>query len=142
MEPTLESGPMLQGLRVLAVEDVEINRIVLEDMLVCEGAEVEFAENGQQAIDRVSGDGDYDIVLMDIQMPVMDGFEATRRIKPIAPNLPVIGLTAHVMAEQREQCLQAGMSDHIAKPVDAERLVAAILENVKGVRAEQDRQRL
>jgi signal transduction histidine kinase len=131
MKPAAETEPRLQGLRVLAVEDVEINRIVLEDMLVCEGAEVEFAENGQQAVDLVSSNGNYNIVLMDIQMPVMDGFEATRRIKQLAPDLSVIGLTAHVMAEQREQCLQAGMSDHISKPVDAEMLLAAILENVE-----------
>ena len=135
MKPVAETESRLQGLRVLAVEDVEINRIVLEDMLVFEGAEVAFAENGQQAIDLVSSNGDYSIVLMDIQMPVMDGFEATRRIKQLAPDLPVIGLTAHAMAEQREQCLRAGMSDHISKPVDAEKLVAAILENAEGVLA-------
>ena len=130
MEQTAESEPRLQGLRVLAVEDVELNRIVLEDMLVWEGAEVEFAENGQQAIDLVSANGNYNVVLMDIQMPVMDAFEATCRIKPLAPDLPVIGFAARAMAEQREQCLQAGMSDHVPKPVDADILVAAILKNV------------
>ena len=130
MKPAAENELRLQGLRVLAVEDVEINRVVLEDMLVSEGAEIEFAENGQQAVDFVSSNGNYAIVLMDIQMPVMDGFEATRRIKQLEPDLPVIGLTAHVMAEQREQCLQAGMSDHISKPFDTEMLVAAMLENL------------
>ncbi len=118
----------LAGLRILAAEDVEINRLVLGDLLAHEGAQTVFAQDGQQAVDLVSQQGGaFDVVLMDIQMPVMDGFEATRRIHENAPRLPVIGLTAHALPEERELCLAAGMVEHVTKPVTPEVLIAAIL---------------
>ncbi len=123
------TGPnSLAGVRVLAAEDIEVNRIVLEDLLISAGAEVRFAENGQEAVDLIASAAadEYDVVLMDIQMPVMDGFEATRLIKRRLPDLPVIGLTAHAMSEEREESLACGMSDHVTKPVDTEILTAAI----------------
>ncbi|MDP2829282.1 MAG: ATP-binding protein [Sulfuricellaceae bacterium] len=128
------SGPRLSGLSVLAAEDVEVNRLILEDLLVHEGARVVFAENGQQAIDHVlrAGGDAFDIVLMDVQMPVMDGYEAARRILEIAPNLPIICLTAHAMEEEREKCLATGMVEHITKPIDTDLLVAAMLKQVAG----------
>ncbi len=124
----------LASLNVLATEDVEVNRIILEDILVHEGARVVFAVNGQQAIDLVkeSGVKHFDVVLMDIQMPVMDGHEATRHILALAPNLPVIGLTAYALAEERDKCLASGMRDHVTKPIDTDVLVAAILHSVRG----------
>jgi len=135
-EPAVQrASRALAGLRILAAEDVEINRLVLEDLLEHEGARVVFAENGQQALDRLAehGAAAFDVVLMDVQMPVMDGHAATRRLREIAPDLPVIGLTAHALAEEREKCLAAGMADHVTKPIDADVLVAAILRlvNVK-----------
>ncbi len=126
------TGPRLDRYSVLAAEDVEVNRLILEDLLVQEGARVVFAENGQQAIERLeeAGADAFDVVLMDIQMPVMDGFSATRRILEIAPALPVIGLTAHAMTEERDKCLAAGMVEHITKPIDTDLLVAAIRRHV------------
>ncbi|MEW5769065.1 MAG: PAS domain S-box protein [Pseudomonadota bacterium] len=127
-------GPRLAHLRVLAAEDVEVNRLILEDMLAYEGAETVFAENGRQALERLDelGVAAFDVVLMDVQMPEMDGYEATRRIHELAPALPVIGLTAHALAEERDKCLAAGMVEHVTKPFDADDLVAAIRRHVAG----------
>jgi PAS domain S-box-containing protein len=130
------SGPerRLAGLRLLAAEDVEVNRLVLSAMLGREGAEVVFAEDGQQAVDLLAAPGmaHFDAVLMDVQMPVMDGLEAARRVRVIAPALPVIALTAHALDEERESCRAAGMAEHVTKPIDADDLVAAILRQVSG----------
>lgn len=122
----------LRGLRLLAAEDVEINRLVLEDLLVSEGAEVLFAQNGQQVLDhlRTHGATAFNAVLMDIQMPIMDGYQATRALLREAPDLPVIGLTAHALGEERDRCLAAGMVEHVTKPVDVEVLVTAIRRHV------------
>ena len=119
------TGPRLAGLSVLAVEDDELNRMVLREMLEYEGVTLVLAENGQQALDFLE-DSDsiaIDVVIMDVQMPGMDGYEATRRIHSIAPSLPVIGLTAHAMREERERCVGAGMVAHLTKPIDANHLV-------------------
>ena len=124
-----QSGPRLAGLRVLAADDVDVNQLVLDDLLQTEGAVAQFAADGAAAVSLFERNGRaaFDIVLMDIQMPIMDGYEATRRIHVLAPDMPVIGLTAHAMAEERARCLAAGMADHVTKPVDPDRLVAAIL---------------
>ncbi|MCX7173026.1 MAG: PAS domain S-box protein [Proteobacteria bacterium] len=128
-----EAGPRLSGLSVLAAEDVEVNRLILEDLLKHEGAGVVFAHDGQQALERIDdlGANAFDIVLMDVQMPVMDGIETARRIAMIAPDLPVIGLTAHALAEERDKCLAAGMVEHVTKPIDTDMLVAAILRHIR-----------
>jgi PAS domain S-box-containing protein len=122
----------LAGLRVLVAEDNEVNQMVLERALVNEGAEVVLVGDGRQAVDRVAAQGAdaFDVVLMDIQMPVMDGLEATRQILQIAPGLPVIGQTAHAMVDERMECLAAGMVDHVAKPIDFKRLVETVLRHV------------
>jgi signal transduction histidine kinase/ActR/RegA family two-component response regulator len=126
------SGGRLTGLRVLAAEDVEVNRLVLEGQMQHEGAQVVFAENGQDAVNRVAqaGPGAFDAVLMDMQMPVMDGLQATAQIRRLAPDLPVIGLTAHILAEERDRCLAAGMVERLVKPVDLDLLVATLLRHV------------
>jgi CheY-like chemotaxis protein len=133
-EIAVASGPRLAGLRVLAAEDVELNRLVLEDFLEHEGAVVVFAENGEQVLARLNEHGvaAFDVVLMDVQMPVMDGHEATRRLRAIAPNLPVIGLTAHALAEERDKCLASGMVEHVGKPIEPDELIGAILRQVGG----------
>ena len=115
-----ESAPALEGLRVLAVEDMEMNRLILAGLLEYEGARVTFAENGEQALERLAEQGvsGFDVVLMDIQMPEMDGYEATRHIRKMTTGLPVIGLTAHALREEREKCLAVGMVDHITKPIE------------------------
>ncbi len=127
------SGPRLRGLSILAAEDLEVNRLILGDLLQREGARVCFARDGREALAQVreAGAAAFDLVLMDIQMPGMDGYQATRRIREIAPELPVIGLTAHALPEERAQCLAAGMCDHVTKPIDEERLVAAILRQAR-----------
>ena len=127
-EESESPGPRLAGIRVLAAEDVDINRLILEDMLTYEGAVSEFVENGKQAVERVHerGADAFDVVLMDVQMPIMDGVEATRQIHEFAPRLPILALTAHALAEERQRCLDAGMVDHLTKPIDVDALVDAV----------------
>ncbi|MDD5297178.1 MAG: DUF3365 domain-containing protein [Rhodocyclaceae bacterium] len=118
---------------ILVAEDNEVNRLVLQDMLTDEGARVTLVGDGQQAVDMVlrNGSAAYDILLMDIQMPVMDGLEATRRILSVAPDLPIVGQTAHAMAEEREKCRAVGMVAHLSKPIDTEDLVAVVLKHAR-----------
>ena len=132
-EAPLPAGPRLAGISILAAEDNEINQLVLEELLAGEGARLVLAGNGREAVDCLlrQGRDAFDIVLMDIQMPVMDGYEATRHILDLAPDLPVVGQTAHTMAEERDKCLAAGMVAHVAKPIDLDELVAVILNHVQ-----------
>ncbi|MFA7280892.1 MAG: ATP-binding protein [Sterolibacterium sp.] len=125
------AGPALTGLRILAAEDVYTNRIILQDLITRLGASITFTFDGQQAVDAVKNApaGTFDIVLMDIQMPLMDGYEATRLIHSMQPELPVVGLTAHAMNEERDRCLAAGMVAHVAKPIQEEILISAILQH-------------
>ncbi|MBT9521989.1 MAG: response regulator [Dechloromonas sp.] len=124
---------ILSGLRILVAEDVDISRLIMSEILAEVGAEASFAEDGQQAVDavRTHGAAAYDVVLMDIQMPVMNGFEATRAIHQLAPELPIIGQTAHALAEERDACFAAGMVDHISKPIDPDALFAMILMHAR-----------
>jgi signal transduction histidine kinase/ligand-binding sensor domain-containing protein/DNA-binding response OmpR family regulator/HPt (histidine-containing phosphotransfer) domain-containing protein len=117
----------VDGTRVLLVEDNEINREVALGLLVSVGLEVTTAINGVEAI-RALGASDYDAVLLDVQMPVMDGLEATRAIRSDLglPSLPIIAMTAHAMAGDRERFLGAGMNDYVAKPVDETVLFAVL----------------
>ena len=119
----------LRGLRVLLVEDNEINREIATELLTGAGLIVDHAENGLVACKRIAESGaDYSGVLMDLQMPEMDGIEATRLLRKNWPAaaLPIIAMTAHAYDDERERCLQAGMNDHIAKPVDPAVLVATL----------------
>jgi CheY-like chemotaxis protein len=118
-----------RGLHILLVEDVEINQTVTTEMLESLGHSVDAAENGAVAIKALK-EKDYDAVLMDCQMPVMDGYTATRMLRDPQtatrnPKIPVIALTAHALAGDREKCLDAGMDDYMSKPVDL-----TTLENV------------
>ncbi len=117
----------LANLRVLVVDDVAVNRMVARHLLARSGAHVEEAENGLQAVERVCVGG-IDVVLMDIQMPVMDGKTATReiiaRLGLKAP--PVVALTAHALAEERNECLALGMRDYLTKPVDMQALLISM----------------
>jgi PAS domain S-box-containing protein len=134
--PVCETPPskmLLSGLRILVAEDVDINRFIMREILTEVGAEASFAEDGLQAVNavRTHGAQAYDAVLMDIQMPVMNGFDAAQAILSIAPDLPIIGQTAHALAEERAACLAAGMVDHISKPIDPEALFAMILKHTR-----------
>jgi signal transduction histidine kinase/DNA-binding response OmpR family regulator/HPt (histidine-containing phosphotransfer) domain-containing protein len=124
-----------QGLRILVVEDNEINQQVARELLEFAGAIVTIARNGAEAVKILTGSEQnpapgpaFDIVLMDLQMPEMDGYAASRLIRsnPRFQKLPIIALTAHAVAEERQRCLEAGMNDHVSKPIDPDALFAAI----------------
>lgn len=134
---TAQAGPSfeidrMRGARILLVEDNEINREVALGQLQDAEAFVDLAENGEVAL-RMLEDNDYDAVLMDMQMPVMDGVEATRIIRSTQrhANLPIIAMTANAMAADRILCLEAGMNDHIAKPIDPDQLFGVLLRWIK-----------
>ncbi len=118
----------LRGARVLLVDDNDLNREMAAELLEGQGLVVVLAEDGQQALDRLD-QARFDIVLMDMQMPVLDGLEATRRIRarPEWAGLPVLAMTANAMRSDRERCLAAGMNDHIAKPIEPDELFAQLL---------------
>ncbi|MCE4555108.1 response regulator [Roseateles cellulosilyticus] len=117
----------LAGLRVLLVEDHPVNQEIALRLLSGRGALVDVAGDGQEGLDKLQAAGAqaYDLVLMDLQMPVLDGLSATRRLRQLRgfEHLPVLAMTAHALAEERAQCLEAGMQGHIAKPLDVARLV-------------------
>ncbi len=115
----------LAGARLLLVEDLTINRQVAQEILENAGMVVDEVENGQEAVDALRNKGTYyDAVLMDVQMPVMDGLEASRYIRDELglKELPIIAMTAHAMESDRIRCLEAGMNEHVAKPIDANQL--------------------
>jgi two-component system sensor histidine kinase/response regulator len=118
----------LRGARVLLVEDNELNREVALGLLEDARLAIAQAENGQIAVHMIEKN-DYDLVLMDMQMPVMDGLAATRTIRrnPRLRSLPIVAMTANAMAGDREKCLEAGMNDHLAKPIDPNALYGALL---------------
>ncbi|MCX5578841.1 response regulator [Kaistia terrae] len=133
-------APELRGSRILLVEDNEINREVAFEILSDGGLIVELAENGRIACEMVLDSSQtYDAVLMDVQMPEMDGIEATKRIRLTiaADRLPIIAMTAHAYEQERQNCLQAGMNDHVAKPVDPELLMRTLDRWVKPRRSEE-----
>jgi two-component system sensor histidine kinase/response regulator len=117
----------LAGARVLLVEDNEINQQVATEILSAAGVIVTVANNGQEAVEAVGKDG-YDAVLMDVQMPVLDGHAATRIIRRDERfrDLPIIAMTAHAMAGDQEKSTAAGMNDHVTKPIDPEKLFATL----------------
>jgi len=121
--PAPETAPRLDGLRVLLVEDNALNRQLAMELLAGRGASVQSADHGLEALSRLQADGAaaYDVVLMDLQMPVMDGYEAVRQLRqlPDFDRLPVLAMTANAMAGERERCLSLGMQGHIAKPLDS-----------------------
>jgi CheY-like chemotaxis protein len=123
-----ETDPALAGKRVLVVDDDARNLFAITTILEQHEMKVGYAENGQQAIDVLRNQGPFDIVLMDVMMPEMDGYEATRRIRaqPEHKQLPIIALTAKAMQGDREKCIQAGASDYITKPVDSDQLVSLL----------------
>jgi len=111
-----------------------VNQVVAVSMLAHMGCTVDVAQDGREAVRRWS-EGSYDLIFMDCQMPEMDGFEATRRIRSaeVGPRrIPIVALTANAMAEDREACLDAGMNAHISKPVSEEALANALTLARKG----------
>lgn len=121
----------LAGMRILLAEDNLINQQVASELLGSEGALVDIAHNGQEAIDLLQARGvdGFDLVLMDIQMPVMDGYTAARKIRGELgwQDLPIVAMTANAMASDRDACLAAGMNAHVGKPFELDELVALLL---------------
>ncbi|MCA6063834.1 PAS domain S-box protein [Thalassolituus marinus] len=125
--PNLEQR--LTGMSILVVEDNETNREIAYELLSGEGAVVDLAEGGMQGVDMVTAMGkQYEVVIMDMQMPDIDGLEATRRIRSDGrfDQLPILAMTANVSLADKEACLQAGMNDHVGKPINLDELVQAI----------------
>ncbi|MEI8157483.1 MAG: ATP-binding protein [Burkholderiales bacterium] len=121
----------LAGMRILVVEDNKINQLVAQGLLSQEGASVTLADNGQLGVAAVTQAKEaFDVVLMDLQMPVMDGYTATRVIRQELGlvDLPIVAMTANAMASDRTACLEAGMNDHVGKPFELDHLVAVLLE--------------
>jgi two-component system sensor histidine kinase/response regulator len=115
----------LSGLKVLLVEDNDLNQQVATELMADVGIHVDIAENGAIAIDKVKA-GTYDMILMDMQMPVMDGVTATVRIREMGCHLPIIAMTANAMQADRDKCAEAGMNDYLAKPIDPDQMFTVI----------------
>ncbi|MEK6805447.1 MAG: 7TM diverse intracellular signaling domain-containing protein [Pseudomonadota bacterium] len=126
------SGDRMRGIRILLVEDNALNRELACEVLRDAGAEVSVAENGAEAVDAVQTQG-FDMVLMDVQMPVMDGYEATRRIRqlPGLAGLPIIAMSASAMAEDRAAAAAAGMNDYLTKPFDIGQVLDVLSKWIK-----------
>ena len=126
----------LAGMRILVVEDNAINQQVAKELLSHEGAQITLADNGRIGVDTVAGaDPQFDVVLMDLQMPVMGGLDAARAIRLGLglTQLPVIAMTANAMASDREACLEAGMNDHVGKPFDLNHLVDTLVRHTQWI---------
>jgi CheY-like chemotaxis protein len=145
-EQEAEALRQIQGAVVLLVEDNEINQQVAKEILEGGGLNVTLANNGQEALEAVK-ESEYDAVLMDVQMPVMDGYKATRAIRKDKrfKELPIIAMTAHAMAGDREKSLKAGMNDHVSKPIDPmelyrtlEKWIGRPPEEVSGVEGREE----
>ncbi|OPX55309.1 Signal transduction histidine kinase [Oceanospirillum multiglobuliferum] len=124
--PTTATTQLSSDIRILLAEDVHVNQLVVEGMLKQIGLTADWAKNGSEAVDKVKS-GYYDLILMDIQMPIMDGYEASQEIRKFQaehhlPNTPIIALTAHAMKGDMERCIDAGMNDYLTKPIVAETL--------------------
>jgi polar amino acid transport system substrate-binding protein len=142
--PSLHRNPTFRGQRILLVEDNPVNQHVAQRLLQKLAATVTVANNGAEALDRLA-EIPFDAVLMDCQMPVMDGFTATRRIRESerergGKHLPIIALTANVMSEDRENCIAAGMDAHLGKPIEPAQLIECLGRYLKPdlVRSEVD----
>ena len=127
IEENSNETPLLKNINVLLVEDNEFNQIVARDLLEQAGAIVDLVENGRSAVDVLQKNSKmYDVILMDVQMPIMDGFTATRIIRQSNIHTPIIAMTAGVTEFEKEACIESGMNDLIAKPIDVEKMLSTI----------------
>lgn len=123
-----------KGARVLVVEDYLVNQELTKELLEMMGCEVDVADGGQEALDLVAKT-QYDLIFMDIQMPKMDGYEATRAIRRLEggkKHTPIVALTANALQGDKEKCLSAGMDDYISKPFRSSDLEAMLMRWVQG----------
>jgi CheY-like chemotaxis protein len=123
--PPAEDKLRLDGMKVLVVDDGETNRRLLQLVLTRAGAVVESAENGGVALERVMH-AEFDAILMDMQMPVLDGYSATRQLRAQGITTPIIALTAHAMSGEKQKCLSAGCDGYLTKPVDRHELLKVL----------------
>ncbi|MFN3077524.1 MAG: response regulator, partial [Alphaproteobacteria bacterium] len=130
---------LLAGRRILVVEDNAINQEIAVRVLEGEGATVTLTGNGEEAVAAIeAATEDFDVVLMDLHMPIMDGYEATRRLRanPAFATLPILAMTANAMTQDRKLCLEAGMNDHVSKPINVERMLATLNSWMKPLEGE------
>ena len=124
----------LKGMKVLLVEDNEMNREIAEELLMEKGIIVDCAEDGDIAVEKIrkSAPGEYKLVLMDVQMPRMNGYEATKQIRllkdPKKSRIPIIAMTANAFEEDRKNAFDAGMNGHLAKPIEVQKLIQTLTE--------------
>jgi signal transduction histidine kinase/CheY-like chemotaxis protein/HPt (histidine-containing phosphotransfer) domain-containing protein len=125
--PSAEDLDRIRGAHVLLVEDNDFNQLVATDLLALMGVKATLAMNGKEALEKVRG-GDFQAVLMDLQMPVMDGYEATRQLRadPAFAGLPILAMTAHAMVRERERCQALGMNDYLTKPINPAALATTL----------------
>ena len=130
--PVADELPVFKGKRLLLAEDNELNREIALEILGEYGFHIDIAENGAEALEKVSASrpGDYDLVLMDIQMPIMDGYEATRRIRalenPALSRIPILAMTANAFDEDRKAAAECGMDGFLSKPIDIEEVIRTL----------------
>ncbi len=117
----------LLGKRILLVEDAEDNQVLISRFLQKTGAEIDIASNGKEGVEKALAK-DYSVVLMDIQMPLLDGYEATSRLRQVGYQKPIIALTAHALIEEREKCLRTGCNGHLTKPINRQLLIESLLK--------------
>jgi two-component system, sensor histidine kinase len=117
--------PSLSGIKILLVEDSEDNQRLITRFLNAAGAEVETADNGGEGV-TMAMQKPYDLVLMDIQMPILDGYEATEKLRSLGMNKPILALTAYALKEERERCLTSGCDAHLTKPINRVDLIHEI----------------
>jgi len=127
VEAVRERNMTLSKLNILLVDDSLDNQDLIQKLLQLAGAKVETANNGVEAIEKVN-QGHYNLVLMDLQMPEMDGYEATKRLRSQNFTHPIIALTAHAMKEERQKCLESGFDNHLTKPIDRHLLIQTLAE--------------
>lgn len=119
------SGVKLDGVKVLLAEDAADNQMLMTRLLKSVGVSVDIASNGREAVEKATH-GDYGLILMDLQMPELDGYQATRQLRKVGYRRPIVALTAHALKEERDRCLQAGCDGHLTKPVDRRTLLEQI----------------
>ncbi|HBL76726.1 MAG: hypothetical protein A2W90_23550 [Bacteroidetes bacterium GWF2_42_66] len=117
--------------KVLLVEDEETNIILIQEFLSITQIRIDVSKNGKNAVERIETGEKFDLILMDIKMPIMNGLEATIKIKNINPAIPVIAQTAYALSEEREQALEAGCDDYITKPIRRDDLIALMAKYIE-----------
>ena len=129
-EPASTDAGQLAGMKVLLAEDNRVNQMLARKLIEAQGAAVDIVGDGQQALDRLreAGPDHYHLVLMDLQMPVMDGYTATQRLRADRrfDNMPIVAMTAHAMVEEVERCAALGMNDHLTKPINPTKLYSTL----------------